>query len=325
MKKLIILLLILVSCGSENTENHQKFRMKGTVSNARINKNIDKYADVRSKFLIIDNDIKWRIFEENINDTLRIYRNRIFAKYGYNFNSEELKKYFNSQSWYKINPDYNDSLIIKKDSLSIQVISKYEQFLSKLTSDSVEILKKIFDFRDRLISQGFDTTIIVLDDITGDLRVDKFITRISFEKDEFKVENKLLNNSRTLWSNVKVVSPCFEFFDDIIFKNYSTFGYYFNLYKNDFSGAIPRVSTIRETYGADNYIEMKIVGNDTTYEAGQILYDYLNEDFKKYLFSFKGLQIIFPHGYCIGGLGVGYDVKIWDKNLQSFVTLWSGP
>jgi hypothetical protein len=37
---------------------------------------------------------------------LRIMRNEIYAKYGYIFKSEDLRNYFNQQSWYK--PRYND-------------------------------------------------------------------------------------------------------------------------------------------------------------------------------------------------------------------------
>ncbi|PID23620.1 YARHG domain-containing protein [Sporosarcina sp. P7] len=41
---------------------------------------------------------------------LRIARNEIYARHGYIFKSEDLQKYFNSQTWYKPDPSYHSEL-----------------------------------------------------------------------------------------------------------------------------------------------------------------------------------------------------------------------
>jgi len=57
---------------------------------------------------------------------LRIERNSIYAKYGREFKSEDLKNYFNSKSWYKINQEYSDSLISNEDRNTINLIKCWE-------------------------------------------------------------------------------------------------------------------------------------------------------------------------------------------------------
>ncbi len=44
-------------------------------------------------------------------DQLRILRNAVYALHGYPFKSKDLSSFFARKSWYKRNPDYNDSLL----------------------------------------------------------------------------------------------------------------------------------------------------------------------------------------------------------------------
>ncbi len=57
---------------------------------------------------------------------LRLLRNTVYAKYGRPFDSRDLQAYFNSKSWYQINPNYRDSAISATDRANIDLIQKYE-------------------------------------------------------------------------------------------------------------------------------------------------------------------------------------------------------
>jgi hypothetical protein len=58
---------------------------------------------------------------------LRIYRNLIFAKYGYIFKSEDLNAYFRATNWYKPNRDINvEQVVTEKDKELVNTMLKLE-------------------------------------------------------------------------------------------------------------------------------------------------------------------------------------------------------
>jgi len=58
---------------------------------------------------------------------LRIARNSIFAKYGRKFKSDDLKKYFTDQSWYKENDNFSTDLLSESDKTVIELILHLEK------------------------------------------------------------------------------------------------------------------------------------------------------------------------------------------------------
>ena len=65
-----------------------------------------------------------------INDELRrikIRRNTIFAYYGRTFKTDWLQEYFNSQFWYKPNPNYSDEMLNEFDKEEIQILLRMEK------------------------------------------------------------------------------------------------------------------------------------------------------------------------------------------------------
>lgn len=309
----LLILLFLLSCNSEKSQDTQIPPSNST------------YTGVENKFLIGDEDIKWRIFEKNIDDTLRILRNNLFAKYGYKFKSSDLQKYYESKEWYKINPNYDNSLLTKNDSVSIQTILKYENLLSSLSSDSIEFLRNIFDFRKRLLINGFDSTVIVNKDITGDKNNDQFITHISYQDQKFYIKNDLKVKNQIIWSESHWIEPCIESYfleHDKILKSYPRFGFYYIFIEDYIKAEIPRVEST-----PDYYVEMKVCGNDTSYEFISLLLgcEDRSDSFKKYLYNFQGNQVVFSHGYCLYEPDVGYSVKVWNSYKNEFVTIWTGP
>ena len=312
----IISLLILVFLFSCDSEKSQKNKIPSPNSIV---------TDVDKRFLINDEDIKWRIFERNIEDTLRILRNNIFAKYGYKFKSKDLQDYYESKEWYEINPDYDNSLLTKNDSASIQTILKYENLLNSLSSDSIELLRNIFDFRDRLLTEGFDSTITVNKDITGDKNNDQFITHISYQDKKFSIRNILKARDQIIWSELHSVEPCIESYfleRDKILKNYSRFGFYYIFIRDNINTEVPRIEST-----PDYYVKIKVAGGDTSYEFISLLFacEDQSDSFKKYLHNFEGNQVVFPYGYCLYEPDVGYRVKVWNSYKNEFVTIWTGP
>lgn len=77
------------------------------------------------------------IFRTNPNDTpdysniskenLRLFRNLIYARNGYIFKSADLQKFFNSCSWYKPDPDFNETGIRKDEKDFIELMKKFER------------------------------------------------------------------------------------------------------------------------------------------------------------------------------------------------------
>ncbi len=60
-------------------------------------------------------------------ESCEILRNEIYARHGYSFKSQNLKNYFLSQSWYKINPDFNEGLFNDIERGNIAIILSHEK------------------------------------------------------------------------------------------------------------------------------------------------------------------------------------------------------
>lgn len=59
-------------------------------------------------------------------ENLRLFRNLIYARNGYNFKSIDLQDFFNSCSWYKPNPTFNEANLRTDEKDFIALIQKYE-------------------------------------------------------------------------------------------------------------------------------------------------------------------------------------------------------
>lgn len=60
-------------------------------------------------------------------EQLRIARNEIYARHGMPFGTDDLKRYFESQSWYAVNPNYHDGLLSELEHKNIYFISQKER------------------------------------------------------------------------------------------------------------------------------------------------------------------------------------------------------
>ena len=70
----------------------------------------------------ITEEMLWGLFIED----LRVLRNELYARRGRVFKDKELQKYFESQSWYKPNPDFKDEMLGEKEYKNLAVIREAE-------------------------------------------------------------------------------------------------------------------------------------------------------------------------------------------------------
>jgi len=64
-------------------------------------------------------------------DQLRLFRNLIYARNGYTFKSKDLREYFSSCSWYKQNPNFNESAMRTDEKDFIELMLKYESKIAQ--------------------------------------------------------------------------------------------------------------------------------------------------------------------------------------------------
>ena len=102
---------------------------------------------------------------------LRIVRNQIFASYGKSFKDHQLQEYFNKKTWYKINPQYNDSLLTDIDKYNISLILKIEKEIKSKFAES----KKIQTSRNKIKAHGLNISnqLKIIDYYEHDLDNDK--------------------------------------------------------------------------------------------------------------------------------------------------------
>lgn len=65
-------------------------------------------------------------YSEIPKNQLRLFRNIIYARNGYTFKSKDLQEYFSSCSWYKKDPNFNESAMRKDEKDFIALMQKYE-------------------------------------------------------------------------------------------------------------------------------------------------------------------------------------------------------
>ncbi len=59
-------------------------------------------------------------------DEVRVVRNEIFARYGRSFKSEDLQAHFGKESWYCVDPGFEDSRLSKTDRANVALLKSLE-------------------------------------------------------------------------------------------------------------------------------------------------------------------------------------------------------
>ena len=71
----------------------------------------------------ISEDMLYGLFVED----LRVLRNEIYARHGRIFKDKELQKYFDSQTWYKQNPEFKDEMLSEFEYKNLSLIKSAEE------------------------------------------------------------------------------------------------------------------------------------------------------------------------------------------------------
>jgi len=75
------------------------------------------------------------------NEELALLRNEVYARHGRQFETPKYQEYFNSKSWYKINPEYSDALLTETDKANLALILDIETSIE----ENKDMIKKILD------------------------------------------------------------------------------------------------------------------------------------------------------------------------------------
>ena len=69
-------------------------------------------------------------------EDLRVLRNEIYARHGRVFKDADLQKYFESQAWYKANPDFKDDQLSEIEVKNLSVIKEAEESATSKFSEA---------------------------------------------------------------------------------------------------------------------------------------------------------------------------------------------
>lgn len=139
-----ILLCNLVGC-SENVdiENEKITNVSGEVIGEEVIIDVEKngkYENISQDYVFEDSDkiIVYDLYKYS-KDELEIGKNEIFARYGYDFDSESLEEYFNSKPWYE-----------KKEGKKIAFaeLNACEQTNVKYIDEYIKLLKEVENCKD---------------------------------------------------------------------------------------------------------------------------------------------------------------------------------
>jgi len=86
----------------------------------------DYFAYNGLRFSKLDSKLTEEDLKELDKAQLRIMRNAVYARHGRTFKGVDLQSLWECYTWYKKNPNYNDSLLSDTDKYNINLIQKYE-------------------------------------------------------------------------------------------------------------------------------------------------------------------------------------------------------
>lgn len=131
---------------------------------------------------------------------LRFCRNEIFARNGRAFKSKDLNNYFEAQNWYKINPNYHDSLLSERELLAIKTIARiekeYDKFSEREIKATIEILELIKKYYNKEINESF----ITLGNFDCKSPIDTIVTHVSEIDNSVVIDYSYLRNGKVIWT-----------------------------------------------------------------------------------------------------------------------------
>jgi len=106
-----------------------------------------------------------RLDEEKIKNepigALWIIRKQIYASHGKEFKDSSLQKYFEEKPWYRVNKDYDDSLLSPVDIENIKILTSKENSIREKFKESDEIKKQLQNLQD--LGFEYDSNLNIID------------------------------------------------------------------------------------------------------------------------------------------------------------------
>ena len=112
----------------------------GTATNGHVDLLAAYEAKQREKLsteLVTDETLGFLFAED-----FRVLRNEIYARRGRIFKDVNLQKYFESQAWYKPNPDFKDDMLNEIESKNLAKIREAEAMVTRLQSRTTTAMER---------------------------------------------------------------------------------------------------------------------------------------------------------------------------------------
>lgn len=115
---------------TDETDKNEEVEINDTLSDKDTGENVD-YTDeeeAKGEFLFPSDSVLITDEElEKLDDKkIELIKNEIYARHGYIFTNQALKKYFESFSWYKPNDDYSPKLLNQTEKANLKIIKKFQ-------------------------------------------------------------------------------------------------------------------------------------------------------------------------------------------------------
>lgn len=240
-------------------------------------------------------------FDKDALQKYRIMRNEIFARYGRTFKSKNLNTYFKEKPWYKVNPNYHDSLLTENDKDLVKKIQSFENRLKNLKGDTLEFYKKEVEFRAR---PDFDSVGSYLIDYTGDGKNESHINVFKKRGNKLYLQTIIIKDKDTLFNQQVWVGFAPSYFEDTeVFNDWSI------MLRNNAPPAKRKSESFTKSYMP------QLMASDIIGITGGNM-DKTIQDAKNYLKSFKGYILI------IASNESGGKAWIWYEPLKKFITFY---
>ena len=248
---------------------------------------------------------------ENLKQELRLCRNEIFARHGRTFKSNDLKDYFEMQSWHSPNPDYNDSLLTSRELLAVKTIlrleNEYDNFSEReksATRDILEIIKKYYN-------RKIDTVFLTFGNFDGVPPIDTIKTYITELDNEVIIYYSFLRNGKPIWV-YEHKNPYLWIGDSPVFDYLWN-----NIFISGFN-AIKR--SIAENWEKNEYYENMLHDWAFMLGYGELKRKGISVDsagYRKFINEFNNDVLLHSHDESGGKL------QIWYEPAKQFVTLYA--
>ena len=124
--------------GSYSRANELYSKVDKSKLNRTEQQNVELLAQYESKVRerLATQPLEEGILGDMFAEDLRVLRNEIYARHGRIFKDAELQKYFESQAWYKPNPDFKDDQLNEIEAANLAKIKSAEDSATSKFSEA---------------------------------------------------------------------------------------------------------------------------------------------------------------------------------------------